>query len=451
MDAKPQQTIESAVRSDSGEVVHASDLLLMDEKDFTALRRATWPPTRRPDLPGPTLTFQCSLCSAPLSLSRLHRGGTTINRFFSHREAIDQTCPWLNRNRLRPDQVEALNFFRLHESGLHRRMKHFIADAMRCDPATAAGSVIVDRFQIGQVLSGERKRPDVRATWQGHAVVFEMQLYHTAVSQVVRRHYFYKTEGCFLIWVFKQRDPDRAAVLDEAFHNRRNLFVLDEDAEAATIEHGRLMLKCHYVLPALDEQRRVIVENEAELLISLCDLTFPADGSQPYFIDCDALLEQLEDRLEDLKASHRQQETRRREEQLARQKQLQEEMLRAAPMPEATTAVLPARSSTMILRAPVRTPPPPSPAPPPSIEKPVLYWAEHYDRYEARKAGSRYQLTHPKTDWRQVFADALQASGDGRSVEAMIDTCALKTGAREGDIKNFLISTTLASRRKRIS
>jgi len=447
MDRKPQQTIESAIRSDTGAVVLASDLLLMDEKAFTELRRATWPTTKRLDLPGPTLTFRCTLCGAPLSLTRLHRGGATINRFFSHREAADENCPWLHRSRLRPDQVEALSFFRLHEGDLHRRLKQLIANAVRQDPVTEAGSVIEDRFQIGKILLGERKRPDVRAIWRGRSVVFEMQLYHTAVSQVVKRHYFYKAEGSFLIWVFKERNPDRAAVLDEAFHNRRNLFVLDEEAQAASIERNCLMLKCHYIRPALDELSGGIVENEESQLVSLDELTFPDGGSQPYFVDCDALLEDVEAQLEKLQERQRQQEIQRKQELLTRQRQFQDIGPRAPPVVGVVHRSLPTFSSVSAPRSTSEQSVPPA-ASLRTVEHPNLHWTERVDRDKARKIGERYLITHPETEWRRVFADAIQASHKGESVDAMVDACAAATGARAGDIRNFLTSTTLASVKK---
>ncbi len=43
-----------------------------------------------------------------------------------------------------------------------------------------------------------------------------------------------------LIWVFARFDRNRAAVTDEAFFNRRNLFVLDVDAREQSTERAVL-------------------------------------------------------------------------------------------------------------------------------------------------------------------------------------------------------------------
>ena len=53
---------------------------------------------------------------------------------------------------------------------------------------------------------------------------FEVRLSYTFLSDVIARDDFYKREGIFSIWVFARFDRNRAAVTDEAFFNRRNLF-----------------------------------------------------------------------------------------------------------------------------------------------------------------------------------------------------------------------------------
>lgn len=299
----PKQTIESAVRSDTGEVLLASDLLAMSEKAFTELRRATWPPTKRPDNPGPPLTFRCTLCDALLSLSRIRKDGETKNRFYIHRRPTDTNCPWLHRNRLSEAQVRAMQYFGQHEGEKHRKLKNEIADVLRRDPEADVESVIVDRFQLGKVLFGERKRPDVRATWRTMPLVFEIQLSYTFISEAVKRDYFYKNEGCFLIWIFAEWMPNRATFLDEEAHNRRNAFVFDSESKAASEASGQLMLRCYCTVPVLNEELREIDEVVEVYLVALSDLTFPEESKRPYFKDCDILFEKAEEWLLALRES----------------------------------------------------------------------------------------------------------------------------------------------------
>lgn len=441
---RPIQTIESATRSDTGEVILASDLLKMDEAAFTRLRRATWPPTRRPDSPGPVLELRCTLCEAPLSLTRLRKHGQIKNRFFSHRAPADQDCPWLHRTRLSRSQQEALNYFRHHESETHRRLKNLIADLLCGDPLTESGSVVIDRFLIGAVLRGERKKPDVRAIWKGLPLVFELQLGTTFISEVVRRDYFYASEGLHLIWVFTSARSDLAAALDELHHNRGNLFALDAAAQAASIAAGRLILTCQYLRPSLDEQAMEIVDEVESCLVSLDELTFPTDDLRPFFIDGDVLREPLEARLDVLRGERQQAVEQRRQEALERQKALQHAMLNASPslafQPPALTSV----PMSLTARSVVPARPPEPPVAPVQPTPRILEWAAQVDRPRAAKMGAIYLQMFPTTDWRVVYREAVAARQRGESVEKMIARCAASTGQTPGVLRNFLVTSTLA-------
>lgn len=74
----------------------------------------------------------------------------------------------------------------------------------------------------------------------------EIQLSKPFAPEVVARHLHYEREGVRLIWIFRElEDP-----LPQGFHDvitmqRGNAFVFDDDAEAASIERGTLVLKCH--------------------------------------------------------------------------------------------------------------------------------------------------------------------------------------------------------------
>jgi hypothetical protein len=376
--------------------------------------------------------------------TRLRKHGETKNRFFSHRAPADQDCPWLHRARLNRSQQEALHYFRQHESETHRRLKHLIADLLRDDPLTQSGSVVIDRFLIGKVLRGERKKPDVRAVWKGLPLVFELQLGNTFISEVVRRDYFYAGEGRHLIWVFSSARPDLAAALDELHHNRGNLFVLDAAAQAASLTAGRVMLTCQYLRPRLDEQALEIVDEVESCLVTLDELTFPTDDLRPFFIDGDVLREPLEARLDVLREERQQAVERRRQEALERQKTLQNAMLhtslpQAIPPPALTSVPM-----SFTARSVVPARPPEPPVAPVQPTPRTLEWTAQVDRARAAKMGAVYLHAFPATDWRMVYGEAVVARQQGESVESVIERCAANTGQTLGVLRNFLVSSTLA-------
>ena len=239
-------------------------------------------------------------------------------------------------------------------------------------------------------------------------------------------------------------------VMDEEFFNRRNLFVLDAAAEAATLEAGHLVLNCHFVRPFLDEERRAIVDVPESRLVSLGDLVFPEGGLRPYYIDCDAMRLPLLTKLEALEEADQQAEQRRRElieqEWRAQQRALQEarkQAERAERVAQATiapppTAAVPARDRLATHSEPsigVAVG---------QIEPPRLVWEAVHDVATSARIGRRYMLTHRETNWRSVYSAAVEARNQGIEVSEMVSKAVEDTRARPGDIRNFLIASSLA-------
>ena len=113
---------------------------------------------------------------------------------------------------------------------------------------------------FSKVLKGEWRRPDVTCRYRGLPLVFEVQLSHTFLSDVIARDDFYKREGMFIIWVFARFDRNRA-VTDEAFFNRRNLFVLDAQAREQSSERAVLTFNGYRQRPQfIDDQAHDVWE-----------------------------------------------------------------------------------------------------------------------------------------------------------------------------------------------
>lgn len=294
-----QQTVEVARRVSDGARIAASDLLTMSEAQFTALRRtATESIQVQKNNPTSPPFLVCDCCGTPLWLTRRTRGDGSGNRFFKH--TAPAACPWFSATGFNAEQILAMRFHGAKEGSEHRLMKGFIAWTMGADPRTS--QVVVDRVHYGKVLTGEWKRPDVRCTWNGLSVVFEVQLSYTFISEVVKRDVFYRTEKTFVIWVFKDSDDKYAFVKDEKYFNKQNLFVLDDLARQESERRGRLVLHCYYTCPELREDE-TIVDRSDHALVELAQLTLPADSFRPFFHDYDLALTQLLERKRQLLAS----------------------------------------------------------------------------------------------------------------------------------------------------
>lgn len=277
----PQQTIKLAIDCDTGELVSAESLLSLEEVEFTALRRSAMEARNERKRGGSRVRFLCAICKHPVYLARYKR--TYKNRWFVH-DGKSEDCPWHENNRLTPEQVKALTYRGQQEGAAHKALKQFLAKWLEQDPLVS--KVNLEQTTYSDVLKNEWRRPDVRCEYQGRSIVFEIQLSYTFLSEVIARDEFYRREGIFIIWVFALFDLNRAAVTDEAFFNRRNLFILDAEAINQAEESGRLVFNGYRQEPKLIDKQ--ICDEWESKPVNLADVIFPIDSYRPYFFDYDA-------------------------------------------------------------------------------------------------------------------------------------------------------------------
>lgn len=300
---KGQQTIKLAIDSETGELIASEALLELPEVEFTGLRREAMAARLERRRGGTAMRFQCAICRGPLYLSRHIRGRQ--NRWFAH-DGPAEHCPWYEGNRLTPDQVKALVYRGQQEGMAHREAKQFIASWLAKDPSVS--HISQEQTTFSATVKGEWRRPDVKCDYAGKPLVFEIQLSYTFLSDVIARDEFYKREGIFIIWVFASFDRSRAAVTDEAFFNRRNLFVLDGSAKLKTAELLALTFSGYRQTPVLhDNQIRDSWESQP---VRLHEVTFPVESRRPYFFDYDAERKRVETERIDIWLNLRQQEWR---------------------------------------------------------------------------------------------------------------------------------------------
>lgn len=273
-----QQTIKLAIDCETSELVSAESLLRLDEADFSALRRESFQARVERKRGGSAVRFQCAICKHPVYLSRYTAGSG--NRWFVH-DGKSEHCPWHEGNRTTPEQTKALIYLGQQEGAKHQELKRFLAQWLKADPL--ASDINLEQTTFSEVMKGEWRRPDVKCLYQGHPVVFEIQLSYTFLSDAIERDEFYKREGVHIIWVFASFNLDRAVVTDEAFFNRRNLFVLDADAMSQTAERGLLTFSGYRQTPRLVDDS--ITDKWTSSYVSLNEVIFPQDTFRPYFFD----------------------------------------------------------------------------------------------------------------------------------------------------------------------
>ncbi|SDD06371.1 hypothetical protein SAMN05216337_100774 [Bradyrhizobium brasilense] len=102
------------------------------------------------------------------------------------------------------------------------------------------------------VVHGDsRRRPDVRAIYDGKPIAIEIQLATTQIPIIIAREDFYRREGRHLIWLTWNFVPVERAHLLTAFedifysHNK-NLFSLDDAVVSESRERGALLVRAFW-------------------------------------------------------------------------------------------------------------------------------------------------------------------------------------------------------------
>lgn len=277
------QSVLLALDTKTGELILASDLLIMGEAMLRELRRSSVSDVRPSTVSEIEPRLRCGICLGPVHVSM--RRTEFGNRWFAHHGDLT-ICPFRTKRRMSSDEQMAWQYQGQQEGAEHKRLKSFIAYWLEKEPFCL--SVWNDKVLPSNLKAGEWKRPDVRGLVNGLEMVFEIQLAYTFLSEVVRRDTFYRQERVHILWIFREFEPHREVIRDEVFYNRRNIFVLDHGAENETVKRGRLTFKCYYQTPALVGE--TITEPWTSRYVSLDELNFPEPAYRPYYRDFDLSL-----------------------------------------------------------------------------------------------------------------------------------------------------------------
>lgn len=240
MKGRLQRTLKRAVRLQDMAVITSDDLLKIDADGYQDIRRAA---TRARN--GGNAAFVCEHCGFPVYAPR---EPNTKLPFWRHHKGAPQKCPWWTGEPGSTDEVSASQFQGAQESPLHLRVKHLVAELLNADPRTEPGSVVVDQYVV---LGESRRRPDVRATYDGKPIAVEIQLATTQIPIIVAREDFYQREGRHLIWltwnfVPVERKHLLTAFEDIFYSHNKNLFSLDDKVVAESRAKGQFLVRAFW-------------------------------------------------------------------------------------------------------------------------------------------------------------------------------------------------------------
>lgn len=230
--------------------------------------------------------YRCSICGVPVYLCRT----LSEQRFFFKHRHEDGNCPAVTRGELNHKELNALKYNGAKESALHRKMKEWVVECL-----TADGRFVEIREEARWVgaWSGEWRRPDVRATYNGIPIAFEVQLSTTFIDVIAERRSFYLEQGGLLFWIFAVFDSEHRRMTEEDvfYNNNQNIFIVDAASRRASIANNEFVLECVWAEPTRDGGTSAFHRKK----VSFHDLTLEPSSQRAYYFDFDGRRQQLRD------------------------------------------------------------------------------------------------------------------------------------------------------------
>jgi len=190
--------------------------------------------------------YVCDLCGHPVYAPREPRSGLP---YWKHHPGAPENCPWWTGTPSGVDAISSRQFDGVQESPLHAKIKNIVGELLIADFRTEPGSVIVDEYVVTE--SG-RRRPDVRAVYDGAPLVVEVQLATTQIPIIVQREDFYTSEAFRLLWLTWNFQPPQAdgrllsSFEDIFYSHNKNLFSMDDETIGISRRENEVFLRAFW-------------------------------------------------------------------------------------------------------------------------------------------------------------------------------------------------------------
>jgi hypothetical protein len=228
--------------------------------------------------------YLCSTCFVPVFLCC----AKDEKRFYFKHRHEDGNCPSITRSELSQEELDARKYNGAKESQLHIRMKEWLVACLQIDGRFQ--NIAPEKRWKGAV-TGEWRRPDVRATYNDMPVAFEVQLSTTYLNVIAERRQFYLEQGGLLFWIFSEFDSERLRMTEEDvfYNNNQNAFVVSSRTVAHSLANKEFYLGCIWAEPTRDGGTSAFHRKR----VSFHELTLEPASQRAYYFDFDGRRQQL--------------------------------------------------------------------------------------------------------------------------------------------------------------
>ena len=233
--------------------------------------------------------YQCSICFVPVFLCC----AKDEKRFYFKHRHEDGNCPSVTRSELSQDELDARKYNGAKESRLHIRMKEWLVACLQVDGRFE--NIAPEKRWKGAVTR-EWRQPDVRATYNGVPIAFEVQLSTTYLNVIAERRQFYLEQGGLLFWIFAEFDSQHLRMTEEDvfYNNNQNAFVVTSKTVAHSLADKEFYLGCIWAEPTRDGGTSALHRKR----VSIHELTLEPASQRAYYFDFDGRRQQLREDVE---------------------------------------------------------------------------------------------------------------------------------------------------------
>lgn len=193
--------------------------------------------------------------------------------------------------------LRAIKFNGKQESRAHAELKWHLLYLIQLD--TRFENARIEEWQRDE-KTGEKRRPDILADFEGQTVAFEIQISTESIRTIKKRQTFYKTKGWVLAWIFQEYNfhSPRVSDLDIVNTTNWNALVLNEEALDASTATGRLHLKCVYledniISDAIETKAKSIITDFSELKLDIKNNRIYYFDREKHKSECRKILREL--------------------------------------------------------------------------------------------------------------------------------------------------------------
>ncbi|MCF2501042.1 DUF6035 family protein [Dyadobacter chenhuakuii] len=290
----PNRTIEEALDMQTGEIIEANSFFRLPESDLVRYRRIQQEAINGLGEPR----FVCAFCKQILKISGTNHKRGAITHFAHLRDS--EYCPIKTGSNYSREEIELRKYLGVKESERHIDLKQQIFNALKGSETKLGTEKIQQESRISSV--SHWRRPDVYAEVSGIKIAFEIQLSNTFLSVVVARDAFYRANGIYIIWIFnfskntQYIDLESLMCKDIYYANKRNAFILDQEAQRMSIQNQELILLCIWW-----ETTSIVDQNDSpdklfRKYIRLSDLCYDPTNFKLFYKDCSVPLVNDEDK-----------------------------------------------------------------------------------------------------------------------------------------------------------